>query len=222
LSLRVALVQSCPEKGLKPPSHITLKNWSAQGLFESCATLGSATKAALKKMATNPAAYALAQQHEAIAAQSDRSENTRPAPRSSTRLSETAPAVESRLSAIEQQIASLARVLGQGSPAASGLRAGGQPGTAGTGQDQDRLIQAVAQLDSVRKHMMVRLDNEMVLIRRHNDGQSDAPSKQHSATNELDLHRILSKLNQLSSIESRVSNMEDNIEKLLKLVTSRN
>jgi hypothetical protein len=58
------------------------------------------------------------------------------------------------------------------------------------------MAKAIDQLDAVRKHMMNRFDNEMLLLRRTSP---DVPTLKQAASTELETHQILSKLNQITS-----------------------
>lgn len=64
----------------------------------------------------------------------------------------------------------------------------------------EQLVQAVVQLDAVRRHLMLRMDNEMVLVK-----QSNSTSKQHEVPSAMDAQRILARLSNIEELLKKLS-----------------
>lgn len=202
--LRFALEGPCALESFTVPSLITLKGWSSRGDFAACRSLNDACKAVLLKIRQNPSRYAV---HATPApGKHPVPERTQSASSAKSHTSKVNVAeIEAKLDRMAQQIQSLMATV---ESLVTGGRAGHQSMLAtAPGSVDPKLLAAIDQLDGVRKHLMVRMDNEMQLHRRvHGDGNSLTPKQ--TASTDLDIQKILSKLTQLSNVNDRLGAIE--------------
>lgn len=223
--LRTALAPLCKQSSMTTPSLITLKGWSARGEFSTCTSLAQACNTSIKKMLANATRYTLTEEKTCDAAKDAWQSEKTPQKSAISRTSEhhskqDNPPPKSSLDAINSRIEKIELMLKQlidGETAKRSAQHNTQSIDLAPGQTDPALLAAIDQIDGVRKYMMVRLDNEVHMLRQLHGTTGLAGGciqpQQNSAPDNIDLQRLLSKLNLLSNIHDRLGAVEQILNK---------
>lgn len=253
--LLASLSTACAEHGMCPPSMVSIKNWSASGLYKRAYSLQEAVATTVEKMLPNRGAYPLAQSHSAqtthsgdidlqrltrhqawlnaeiekrsrMTAVSQRDDEDVPLRRINPYAGDQqagdtedvlpgdliqevshVPAVQdlstvnARLDEIENQMRMLRHDV-QGALRHlehQSLRAQGQESLNPT------LAKVIEQLESVRKHVLLRMDNEIQLLRKTAPTAAQAPAQVNRQAQQSDnslflsIQKIMSELSRINA-----------------------
>jgi len=170
----------CSADGFRAPSQITLKMWSAKGAFDN-ATLDEAAQIVLERVRKEAKRYSLRQ------ADSEKMKPAKPVPAHNVKHDRD----HDELRRLTDQLHELIPLL-------QGLVSMRESGT-----DQTVLLNAVTQLDGVRRHLLASHDAQMRSERRTSGGGG------------VDLVDVMTLNKRLSSLDARLAGIEAHLATLL-------
>lgn len=195
------------------PSMATLKLWSKNGLLDEIPFLASATRLVVKKQMERQRYYPKLKGSTANDITTDSSvakpSKIKPESFNSNGLNATVgdsllacfKSLQSEIGALTQRINDIANSIQLHRQPGRGYEAPpvAVPQNKPTQSDAEKVIQAIAQLDALRKHLMLRMDSEIQLMK-----PASTAGRQFEGASALDIQRVLAKVSNVEALVNRV------------------
>jgi hypothetical protein len=181
---------------LSTPSLPTVKSWSAKGLLNHAGTVQVQAQAAVERMLARPAYYNSEGRSRKHTAQAAALAQAVAPPMDSPQLQQALEQLTRLQESLDSLISNIAKT-----------RAARPPSSG----DIEGLVQSIEQIDAIRRHLLIRHDAEILLIKQ-NAGLQPGQGAPASAMGHLDLARMEGRLNRFEANQSRMIELLESLQ----------